>query len=120
VLQHQGQPRPITDTVIDILTLRGRGETDLFLALSAARRELERTAARERVVIVMSDAKHTAGQLPEVAARGIDRLHVLLTAADDEARERAVALSKAGRGQWAECTSVRDLPKALNRLLSAS
>jgi magnesium chelatase subunit D len=120
VLQYQGQPRPITDTVTDILTLRGKGETDLFLALSAARRELERTAARERVVIVMSDAKHTAGQLPEVAARGIDRLHVLLTAADDEARARAVALSKAGRGQWAECTSVRDLPKALNRLLSAS
>jgi MoxR-like ATPase/Mg-chelatase subunit ChlD len=117
VLQHQGQPRSVMAIVDDILTLRGRGETDLGLALSSARVELERTSARERVVILLSDAKHTTGQSPELLARGVDRLHVLATADDPETIERATALARAGRGEWRLCTSVTDLPRALNALL---
>ncbi len=118
VLQHQGQARSVVDIVNDLLTLRGKGETDLALALRAARTELERTSARERLVILLSDAKHTAGQLPELAATGIDRLHVIGTSDDDESAERGRAIAAAGRGRYARCLSVVDLPGALNSLVN--
>jgi magnesium chelatase subunit D len=120
VLQHCGQPRSVADIVNDLLTLRGKGETDLSLALRAARKELERSAARERVVILLSDAKHTTGQLPELAAKGIDRLHVIGTGDDDESAERGAAIAAAGRGTYVRCLSIVDLPPALNALLATS
>jgi von Willebrand factor type A domain len=117
VLQHSVQPRPVGDTVSDLLSLRGKGETDLGLALRAASAELDRSHARERVAILLSDAKHTAGQLPELAARRIDRLHVVGTAGDAESIERGTALARAGRGCYARCESVTELGKVLNNLL---
>jgi MoxR-like ATPase/Mg-chelatase subunit ChlD len=120
VLQHPGQPRSVSQVVNDLLTLRGFGETDLSLALRAARIELERSGTRERIAILLSDAKHTTGQLPDVAARGIDCLHVLGTSDDDESMERGRALASAANGTYARCLSIVDLPAALNRLLNYS
>ncbi len=117
VLQHAGQPRPVGDTVNDLLSLRGRGETDLGLALRAASAELQRSHARDRVAVLLSDAKHTAGKLPDIAARRIDRLHVVGTAGDAESVERGTALARAGRGSYARCESVTELGGVLNRLL---
>jgi Mg-chelatase subunit ChlD/energy-coupling factor transporter ATP-binding protein EcfA2 len=118
VLQHQGQPRHVGSVVDDLLTLRGKGETDLSLALRGARRELDRTHARERIAILLSDAKHTAGQLPELALRGIDRLHVIGTTDDTESQERGNAIASAARGRYLCVTSVVQLPAALNTLLN--
>lgn len=117
VLQHSGQPRPVDDTVGDLLSLRGTGETDLGLALRAASVELERSHARERVAVLLSDAKHTAGQVPDIAARRIDRLHVVGTTSDAESIERGTALARVGRGCYARCESVTELGSVLNTLL---
>ncbi len=118
VLRGQGKFRAITKVLDDVLSLRGKGETDLGLALQAARRQLGRAASNERVVILMSDAKHTAGVDPIQQLKGIDKLHVLGTSADDEAVERGVLLARHGGGRYRTCTSVTELGSTLNWLLN--
>jgi Mg-chelatase subunit ChlI len=117
VLREQGRPRSVEKVLDDVLSLRGKGETDVALALLAARRQLAKVGGRERVAILMSDAKHTAGVDPVTQLRGIDRLHVLGTSDDDESVERGMLLAKRGGGQFRRCTSVTDLAPTLNLLL---
>ena len=119
VLQEQGKRRPATALLDDVLSLRGRGVTDLALALRAARRQLGRAAAPERVAVLLSDAKPTAGADPFAALRGIDRLHVLGTSDDDESVESGRELARRGGGKYVLCLSVADIPLALTRLLES-
>ena len=118
VLQAQGKRRSADAVLNDILTLRGRGETDLGLALRAARRQLATAGARDRVVVLLSDAKATTGDDPVVALRGIDRLHVLCPTDDDESVAKARLLARRAGGRCAIATSVRDIPSAITALLA--
>jgi MoxR-like ATPase len=120
VLQRQGQRRPPEELLGDILTLRGKGVTDLALALRAARRELSQSPARERIVILLGDGLATEGDDPLRAMRGIDRLHVLGTSDDRESTEATAQLAARGNGRVRTVTSLRDLPVALNALLNAT
>lgn len=117
VLQRQGRRRPTGAVLDDLLSLRGKGETDLALALRSARRELGRAGAADRVVILLSDAKATTGADPLGVVRGIDRLHVLCTSEDPESLEAASALARAGGGRLRVVRSVRDVPAALSAVL---
>lgn len=69
--------RPIDEVIGDVLSLRGHGTTDLALALTAARRQLDRSAAQRRVTVLLSDAEVTAGRDPVPVARSLDELVVL-------------------------------------------
>jgi magnesium chelatase subunit D len=100
VLQAQGRPRPARRLVADILSLRAHGTTNLELALRAAAAQLARTAAPERLAIVMSDCLATAGGDPLTALGGIDRVHVLGTSADPESVERCRELARRAGGRY--------------------
>lgn len=114
VLQAQGAGRPTEAVVGDLLALRGHGPTDLALALEAARAQLERSVARRRTVILLSDGRPTAGTEPLAEARRIEELLVLAPAGDStEAR----ALAGAAGGRWAELRGPTDVPRALSALL---
>lgn len=118
VLQEQGHRRPVSALLDDILSLRGKGETDLALALRAARRQLGTAVSRERVAVLLSDAKRTTGDDPLVALRGLDRLHVLGTSDEAEAEEHGRLLARRGGGRYLTCTSVLSIPRALTMLLN--
>jgi magnesium chelatase subunit D len=120
VLQQQGKRREPEALLGDILTLRGKGVTDLALALRAARRELSKSPARERIVVLLGDGLATEGDDPLRAMRGIDRLHVLGTSDDPESTEATARLAARGNGRVRTVTSLRDLPVALNGLLNAT
>jgi MoxR-like ATPase len=120
VLQQQGKRREPEALLGDILTLRGKGVTDLALALRAARRELAKSPARERIVILLGDGLATEGDDPLRAMRGIDRLHILGTSDDPESTEATAQLAARGNGRVRTVTSLRDLPVALNQLLNAT
>ena len=64
ILQRQGETRPPSALVDDLLSLRGKGRTDLALALRTAAKELAREPAAERLAIVLSDCRATAGDDP--------------------------------------------------------
>jgi magnesium chelatase subunit D len=117
VLSAQGRRRSPEDVVGDVLSLRGKGVTNLALALRGARRQLGRAAASERVVVLLSDALATEGGDPLVALRGIDRLHVVGTSDETESVDAGVALARAGGGRYRTCTSLVDLPGVLGALV---
>ncbi len=106
--------------ISDILSLRGKGVTDLALALRAARGQLARASASDRCVVLLSDALTTEGGDPLTALRGIDRLHVIGTSAEPESVAAGTLLARRGGGRYVCCTSVADIPKAVMYVLNAS
>ena len=96
VLRAQDVPKEPGLVVDDLLALRGHGTTDLALAFEAARRQLARSTAPERLVVLLSDCRATAGgghleAAADLAASG--RLVVVAPAADaDAARSFAASV----------------------------
>jgi MoxR-like ATPase/Mg-chelatase subunit ChlD len=117
VLQSQGQPRRAEELVDDVLSLRGRGTTDLALALRAGAEQLARARCPERVAVLMSDCLATAGDDPFDALGGIDVLHVLGTSGEPESLAAGLALARRTRGRHAVASSPTALPATVSSLL---
>jgi Mg-chelatase subunit ChlD len=118
VLQRQGQTRQPSALVDDLLSLRGKGRTDLALALRTAAAELAREPAAERLAIVLSDCRATAGDDPLTALAGLDRVDVLGTDDDPEAVAAGKRLASRARGQYLPAARFRDLRASLVALLA--
>ena len=70
VLQAQGARRPPEELLSELVALRGHGTTDLAAALRDASIQLASAVADERMVVLLSDCLHTAGDDPADGARG--------------------------------------------------
>jgi magnesium chelatase subunit D len=118
VLQAHGVRRPPEDLLSDLVALRGHGTTDLAAGLRAAAAQLAGAAADERLVVLLSDCLHTAGDDPAAALGGIDRLQVLvpLGGADAEAAASALAARRGGRSQTVR--RLEEVGPALTRILA--
>lgn len=119
VLAAQGRRRSPDAIIGDVLSLRGKGVTDLGLALRTARRQLGRAAAAQREVILLSDGLATEGSDPLLAVRGIDRLHVVGTSANDDAVAAGKLLALRGGGRFVVCHSIAELGPVLNSIVNA-
>jgi len=115
VLSPQGSSRPIESIVDDLFCLRGHGPTDLARALRAARQQLERSAARRRVTVLLSDARSTCGADPIAAAAALDEL--ILIAPDDDVDD-AARLARAVGARWLPITGPSAVPDALTQAFS--
>lgn len=116
-LQRQGVRRPPDELIGELVALRGHGTTDIAAALREASKQLAGAVADERMVVLLSDCLHTAGDEPATALGGIDRLHVLCPLPDEDAEKASAALAARGGGT---CQSVRKLAEvapALTRIL---
>ncbi len=118
VLQSQMRRRPPDHVLGDIFTLRGKGVTDLALAMRGARRELAKSSAKEKVVVLLSDGMSTEGADPLEAMRGIDRLHVMGTSDEQDSIDVTTRLAKRGAGRVRTVISLTELPSALRYLLN--
>jgi len=114
VLKAQGEQRSPEAVTDDILRVRGFGPTDLALALRTARAQLDRSHAARRIVVLLSDARPTAGTDPVPIAASLDDLCILAPAADPD---DAAALARAAGARWAPVTGPAHLPAALRSLL---
>jgi Mg-chelatase subunit ChlD len=117
VLQRQGEPRPPAKLVDDLLSLRGRGRTDLALALRTAAVELARERAAERAAIVLSDCRATTGGDPLSALAGLDRVDVLGTSDEPDSVAAGRALATRARGRYMPATRFTELQTGLLSLL---
>ncbi|MGH9023303.1 MAG: AAA family ATPase [Acidimicrobiia bacterium] len=120
VLQGQGMSRPIMEIVGDVVSLRGKGMTDLAYALRVGARQLSRSNGSERIVLLLSDCLSTAGEDPLEALAGIDRLHVLGTAPDPDAESIrwSEELARRGGGRYLRAERPDELGAALTALLA--
>jgi Mg-chelatase subunit ChlD len=117
VLQPLDSPRAPAELVDDLLSLRGKGRTDLALALRTAARELGRAPAAERLAVVLGDCRATAGADPLTAVAALDRVDVLGTSADEDAVAAGRALAARGRGRFLAATGYAELRTALATIL---
>jgi Mg-chelatase subunit ChlD len=118
VLQGQGESRSPGALVDELLSLRGKGRTDLALALRTAARQLAREPSAERQVIVLSDCRPTAGGDPLGALSGLDRVHVLGTSDDADSVAAGRALAARARGRYLSATRFSELQVGLLTLLA--
>ena len=90
VLKSQQDAKTAPPVVNSLLRLRGQGTTDLAGALAAAADQLDRSRAKRRVVILLSDCRATTGGDPVGVARRLDELAIIAPADDaDDAKEFA-------------------------------
>ncbi len=113
-VKSQNDSRAINAVVDDLLRLRGQGTTDLAGALEAAARQLERSRAKRRITILMSDCRATAGVDALPVACRLDELCVLAPAEDDE---DAVEFAARAGARMAVIDGPTDIPHAIRRLL---
>ncbi len=84
VIKSQDAARHAERVVDDIFGLRGHGPTDLDFALTTARAQLERSRAKRRLTILLSDCRATVGTDPLLAARMLDELAIIAPTDDAE------------------------------------
>ena len=118
VLQAQGVRRPPEDLLSELVALRGHGTTDLAAGLREASKQLATAVADERMVVLLSDCLHTAGDDPAEALAGIDRLHVLVPLGGAEAEAAAGPLAARGGGRAQTVRRLAEVGPALTRILS--
>ncbi|CAA9438492.1 MAG: ATPase [uncultured Pseudonocardia sp.] len=118
VLQRQGVRRPPEELLADLVALRGHGTTDLAAGLREASRQLATAVADERLVVLLSDCLHTAGDDPAEALGGIDRLHVLVPLGGAEAEAAAFPLAARAGGRAQVVRRLADIAPALTRILA--
>ena len=114
VVKAQDEVRPPDAVAGDVLRLRGHGTTDLRLALRTARAQLDRSRARRRVAILLSDGRATVGGDPTPEAARLDELCIVAPADD---AEDAAALADAAGARWVPLEGPSGVPAALTRLL---
>lgn len=118
VLQEQGSPRRRDEVLDDLLTLRGKGTTNIAVALRAAARQLRRDPTAEQVVLLLSDCLATDGDEPHTALKGIEQLHVLGVSAEPAAVNAGKALARRGGGRYVQVGSAATLAGDLTALLA--
>lgn len=114
VVRSMDRWRPPAAVVDDVLSLRGKGTTDLKAALVCAREQLERSRATRKLTLLLSDCRVSDGADPLDAARSLDELVVLGPAEDGEESERFAAAAGA---RHAVIGGPSDVPAVLERLL---
>ncbi len=116
VVKAQDDSRSSAAVVDDLLRLRGRGTTDLAAAVAAAMDQLDRSKAKRRVVVLMSDCRATTGADAVQAACQLDDL-CILAPSDDAADARDFARRCGAR--IAEIDSPGSIPAAICEVLDS-
>ena len=104
------------ELVVDrILSLRGRGSTDVAGALELAAQQLRRSTAGRKVTILLSDCRATEHGDVVGAARRLDELVILAPRGDDDAEARLLAGETGSR--IASIDGPTEVPAAIAELL---
>lgn len=106
-------------TLLDrLLRIPARGLTDVGFGLTVAHAELNRSSARRRTAVLLTDAVHNAGPDPRRIARRFGELHVLCETDGEHDAPLARDMARLGHGRYAPVATHRDVAPALNRLLA--
>ncbi len=113
VLQPMYGAAPAAAVVDRVLALRGHGVTGLADALRAAVEQLAAARAQRRVVVLLSDCRHTDEDPAQVAA-AVPELVVL---APHQDTDQAASFASAAGARWAVLAGADSAPTLLRELL---
>ncbi len=106
--------RSPTDVIDRVLALKGHGTTDLQAALNAAHEQLQRSNAKRRVVVLLSDCRATEPGDFMSAAKSLDKLVII---SPDEDSAAAEELANEAGARWTTLAGPSDVVGAFNRVL---
>lgn len=109
---------PIEKLVIKILEVPAMGYTNIEAALNEGLTQLAHGAHKNRVGILLSDGKYTAGDDPIPTAARFRALHVVLLGDFNTDPVACSNLAAAAHGRVYEASSLESLPRVLHKLLS--
>lgn len=118
VLVRTGESVAPRELVRRVLEVPAQGYTNLEGGLRAGLRELDRSARRERVGIVLTDGIYNVGWDPVKVAARFPRLHVVQVGAEERQGTRTCSkMASAGRGRLYRATTYPDLPGVVRQLV---
>ena len=101
-----------------ILDVPAMGYTNIEAALSEGLSQLALGVHKNRIGILISDGKYTAGNDPIPTASNYKSLHVILTGDFNTDPDACHALASAGHGRLYQASNFAGLPRVLYRLLA--
>ena len=108
------------DTLLDrVLSLPGRGLTDVGLGLRVGLEELEGADTQERTGLLFSDGLQTTGEPAEPIAAAFPTLHVVATGGSEGSLSHCRRLADLGGGRCTRIETASGIPAAINRCLAA-
>ena len=119
VLKRLDEDVPLDALLDRVLSLPGRGLTDVGLGLRAGLEELERADTQERAGLLFSDGLQTTGPPAEPIAAQYPLLHVVATGRGEESLSRCRRIADLGGGRCAAIESAAGIPAAVNSCLAA-
>lgn len=118
VVKRQGERRPPEQVIDDILSLRGRGTTDVALALRTASAQLRRSTGPQAVTVLLSDCLVTTGGDPLQALSGLGQLQVLGTSVQEQSIGAGRELARRTGGRHVIVRHPGEVVKAMASLLA--
>jgi hypothetical protein len=100
-----------------ILDVPAMGYTNIEGALSEGLSQLAIGAHKNRIGILISDGKYTAGNDPITVASQYNFLHVILTGDFNTDPATCAAMASAGHGHLYKAPNFQSLPRVLSRLM---
>jgi MoxR-like ATPase/Mg-chelatase subunit ChlD len=117
-----GEQLPVEEVVRRMLDRPCHGSTNIEAALEAGEHQLARTRNPRSAAVLVSDGQYTAGGDPREAAARLDRLHVLLTKADEPVktavwinplRQVGPDVARLGGGSLVPVRTFEELPRRM-------
>jgi Mg-chelatase subunit ChlD len=119
ILKCRDEALPLDALLDRLLSLSGRGLTDIGLGLRVGLDELEGADVQERIGILFSDGLQTAGEPADLLAAAFPTLHVVATGQSTESIETCRHLAEVGNGRCAAVAKVGGIAEAINACLAA-
>ena len=117
VLKRLDEPVDLDHLIDRVLSLPGRGLTNLALGLRVGLDELSRASTQERVGLLFSDGLRTAGPPPDAYAAAFPTLHVIATGRSEESATACRELAALGDGRCSAITGLASIPAAISACL---
>lgn len=117
-LVRTGEVVSARELVRRVLEVPAQGYTNLEAGLRSASQQLQRSARRERVAIVMTDGIYNVGWDPVRVALQLPKLHVVQVGAEEKQGSRTCRrMAEAGHGRLYRASTYEDLPGVVRRLI---
>ena len=118
VLVRVGESVTPRELVRRVLEVPAQGYTNIEQGLRIALRELNRSARKERVGILMSDGIYNVGWDPVKVAAHYPKLHVVQVGVEERQGTRTCkGMVSAGRGRLYRAAAYQDLPQVVRQLV---
>jgi len=117
VLKPLDRKVPVETIVSELLDIPAMGFTNIEDGLRKGIVEMNRSIAKEKIAILITDGNYTAGKDPRQLAAEYPRLFVIMMKSDDSQPKLCADMAALGKGKVMEVDGIDEIPTVLKGLL---